>query len=129
MQSQRQMRNAFWYPSEMTEVYERLAEARRNAGFQTASEAAERFGWKGSTYLGHENGSRGFRADKAHIYARAFGVSANWLLYGDTAQPTEIQNGLPTPADTSPATERGFFMRAIRQALRFLCVVTHFALT
>ncbi len=67
----------------MNERETRLAQARREAGFTSASEAAERFGWKASTYLGHENGSRGITAAKAETYARAFKVPAAWILYGD----------------------------------------------
>lgn len=76
----------------------RLSESRRKAGFATASEAADRFGWKLSTYLGHENGSRGFRADKAKEYAKAFRVTANWLLYGDN-EPQQVEFGMPAPDD------------------------------
>jgi phage repressor protein C with HTH and peptisase S24 domain len=68
--------------SKMDSREERLVEARRNAGFPSASEAAQQFGWTVSTYLGHENGSRGITASKAEVYARAFKVSPEWLLYG-----------------------------------------------
>lgn len=61
---------------------ERLRQARQNAGFESAAEAARRHGWSVPTYSGHENGSRGFTADTAQDYARAFRVSPSWLLYG-----------------------------------------------
>ncbi len=64
------------------EPHERLREARQAAGFATAGEAAERFRWTTQTYRAHENGSRGFRPTAAKIYARAFKVSPQWLLYG-----------------------------------------------
>jgi len=65
------------------EPHERLQWARERAGFETATEAARALGIAEPTYLGHENGSRGFRrvADK---YARRFGVSLEWLLTGRT---------------------------------------------
>lgn len=60
----------------------RLRQAREAAGFSSASEAAARFEWKGPTYLGHENGSRGYDDEMALIYARAFKVTPEWLLFG-----------------------------------------------
>lgn len=39
-------------------------------------------GFPVSTYLAHENGSRGYPAKKAEIYARKFKVREQWLLYG-----------------------------------------------
>jgi len=61
---------------------DRLKQARAAAGFETAALAAERVGVPYHTYAQHENGTRGFRADKANLYARAFGVSPVWLLFG-----------------------------------------------
>jgi phage repressor protein C with HTH and peptisase S24 domain len=61
---------------------ERLRQARIEAGFQDGTEAARRFGWTVPTYLSHENGTRGFRADKAQDYARAFKVAPEWLMFG-----------------------------------------------
>lgn len=61
---------------------DRLKQAREAAGFERAADAAARFGWRPSTYYGHENGSRGLKPDVATIYARAFRVSPEWLLYG-----------------------------------------------
>jgi phage repressor protein C with HTH and peptisase S24 domain len=71
------MQNAF-----MSEMYERLAAARKEAGYPTASAAAEALGVKEPTYLGHENGSRGFKRDSADQYARKFHVGLEWLLTG-----------------------------------------------
>jgi phage repressor protein C with HTH and peptisase S24 domain len=61
----------------------RLREARRAAGFETAADAVQRFGWKQSTYLAHENGQNGLRPETARIYAKAFRASAAWLLTGE----------------------------------------------
>ena len=63
-------------------LHERLALARREAGYATAREAAEALGVKEPTYNGHENGSRGFKRDSADRYARKFRVSLEWLLTG-----------------------------------------------
>jgi len=67
----------------MSEAYERLQWARERAGFDTATEAARALGIAEPTYLGHENGSRGFRR-VAERYARRFGVSLEWLITGRT---------------------------------------------
>jgi phage repressor protein C with HTH and peptisase S24 domain len=52
------------------------------AGFERASDAARAIGVAEPTYLGHENGSRGFRADDAQKYASRFGVNFEWLMTG-----------------------------------------------
>jgi phage repressor protein C with HTH and peptisase S24 domain len=65
----------------MKEPHERLQAARAAAGYQEASEAARALGIKEPTYLGHENGSRGFKS-RADQYARKYGVSLEWLLTG-----------------------------------------------
>jgi DNA-binding XRE family transcriptional regulator len=70
------MHNAFM----KSEESKRLEEARRRAGFDTASAAAEALGVNKQTYLGHENGLRGFRKDSAQLYARKFGVNVDWLF-------------------------------------------------
>ncbi|WP_128292035.1 MULTISPECIES: LexA family transcriptional regulator [Afifella] len=64
---------------------DRLRQARQDAGYATGSDAARAFGWAISTYLGHENGDRGFSSATAERYARAFRVSAAWLLTGEMA--------------------------------------------
>jgi hypothetical protein len=65
----------------VTEPYERLRQARIEAGYAEASDAARALGIRESTYLGHENGWRGFKA-RADTYARKFGVGLEWLLTG-----------------------------------------------
>ena len=76
----------------MTDPANRLRIARLRAGFQTAKEAAEALGFPVSTYLAHENGSRGYPAKKAEIYARRFKVREQWLLYGTGEGPGESGN-------------------------------------
>lgn len=66
----------------MQEPYERLQKARKNAKFKEATDAANAFGWKVSTYISHENGTRGLRPSVADRYAKALGVHPQWLLYG-----------------------------------------------
>lgn len=59
---------------------ERLRQARAKAGYRSAQEAAETFGWGVADYRHHENGTRGFSKDAAEKYARAFKVKPAWLL-------------------------------------------------
>lgn len=86
----------------MSDIAARLRAARKNSGYTNASEAAEVFGWKPSTYLGHENGSRGFKLDTAAEYARRFGVSVEWLMTGKGGREAlEVLNGHPAPEGSS----------------------------
>lgn len=64
------------------EPHQRLKQARIKAGFTLAKDAAERHGWKPSTYAAHENGQNELRPKVAQRYAEAFKVTASWLLYG-----------------------------------------------
>lgn len=63
-----------------TDKSERLRQARKKAGFESATEAAERFGWQVPAYRHHENGTRNFGPDAAKKYGRAFKVKPGWLL-------------------------------------------------
>jgi hypothetical protein len=76
----------------MSDASKRLKRARIDAGYLTATEAARRLRIDYSTYAGHENGSRGFGA-QAPIYARLYGVSVEWLLFG---------SGSPHPGQRDP---------------------------
>lgn len=73
---------------------ERLRWAREHAGYKKGTDAARAFGWTVSTYLGHENGDRIPRRDKAKRYAKAFKVRWEWLLEGDGPPTTK---GAPAP--------------------------------
>lgn len=65
----------------MSGMSDRLRQARVKAGYITAKEASEAMGVVYATYVGHENGSRGFFDDVAR-YARFFKVNAEWILTG-----------------------------------------------
>lgn len=58
----------------------RLKQAREKAGYDSAQAAADAFGWNAPAYRHHENGTRGFGADAAKKYGRAFKVKPGWLL-------------------------------------------------
>lgn len=81
------------------ELKQRLKWARKTAGFENASDAAIAVGEKIPTYLGHENGSRGFGRAKAEKYARRFKVSLEWLL---TNKGDPRSQGEPTAKGTVP---------------------------
>jgi SOS-response transcriptional repressor LexA len=78
-----------------------LKAAREGAGFETATQAAEAMRVPAPTYLAHENGSRGFPAQRAKQYADFFRVSPEWLLYGKGGAPTPEPAPVakPVPSD------------------------------
>ena len=65
---------------------DRLRQARIDAGFEYAKDAAEALGVSVSTYAAHEkgqdNGGRNFKEEAGKRYARRFGVSFEWLWLG-----------------------------------------------
>jgi hypothetical protein len=63
----------------------RLRQARQAKGFETATAAAEAYGWNRNTYVANENGNAPFSYRKAKEYAAAFGVRPEWLY--DAAGP------------------------------------------
>jgi len=69
----------------MTTPSDRLIEARRRAGFETAAEAARALNIAESTYAGHENGSRGIKLPSLDRYAKFFKVNFDWLVTGKGA--------------------------------------------
>lgn len=62
--------------------YKRLRDARKRAGYPSATAAADALGVVRTTYRTHENGDRAILPDSAQRYGTAFGVSPAWLLYG-----------------------------------------------
>ena len=86
----------------MIGISERLRHAREQAGFASASSAASRYQWVGSTYIGHENGNRGIKDATVGTYAHAFNVSVEWLRYGTGNGPGK------TPKPDKPIPVSGF---------------------
>ncbi len=79
----------------------RLKQARAAAGYETPSDAARAHprDINVNTLISNENGNRDISRKAAEKYARIFGVTAGWLLYGEdvtavTAQPAKI-GGIP----------------------------------
>lgn len=85
----RLLHNESRYDRRMSDPAERLRIARMRAGFETGKDAAQAMGFPVSTYLAHENGSRGYPASKAFTYARKYKVREQWLLYGVGPGPGE----------------------------------------
>lgn len=72
---------------------DRLRAARLKAGYETAEKAAAAFGWGAAGYRHHENETRGFGADAAGKYAKAFKVRAAWLMgMDDNDGPPTVSN-------------------------------------
>jgi DNA-binding XRE family transcriptional regulator len=69
------------YALRMDTPNKRLRAARKKK-FSSATDAADALGIPRATYIGHENGHRGFPAVRAATYARRFKVTEEWLLYG-----------------------------------------------
>ena len=67
------------------ERFLRLRQARTAKGFDSATAAADAFGWNRNTYVSNENGNAPFSYRRAKDYAAAFGVSPEWLY--DAAGP------------------------------------------
>ncbi len=114
-----QLHSGTLYAWHMPDAAERLRIARLRAGFTTGKEAAEAMGFAVSTYLAHENGSRGFPAGKASTYARKFKVPEVWLLYGTGPAPGAKGEGDETAeiidiVQHLPPIRRGEALRILR---------------
>lgn len=74
----------------METTADRLKQARQNAGYQSAREAADALGVNYTTYGQHENGTRGVPSRAAEKYARKFKVSLDWLISGNASSLTML---------------------------------------
>jgi phage repressor protein C with HTH and peptisase S24 domain len=73
-------------------LQQRLRQAREEAGYVSAAAAAREFGWNEGSYRHHENGTRGFDAEQADVYAKAYYVSTAWLLgIAEEKEPSNIE--------------------------------------
>ena len=88
------------------EPWERLRQAREDAGHASASAAAEALGVIPSTYLGHENGSRGIRSVTTERYARGLGCDASWILYGELSVQARAVPASPVPSEMVAVPDR-----------------------
>lgn len=104
----------------METIAHRLKFIREQRGYKTASKAAKAFGWKGSTYMGHENGDRSPRRDTVQRYAKAYRVPVGWLLSGEgtpeKAAKASINSGLDPEAVQKVLVDlASFFLRAVAE--------------
>ena len=81
-------------------VATRLQQARERAGYGSADQVAEAFGWP--DYAADENGERTLTSVRARLYAHAFHVDPEWLVSGDR----KPASGPGSPADTSAEAAR-----------------------
>lgn len=91
---------------------ERLRQARKDAGFESASDAANAFGWQASGYIHHENGTRAFNVEQAKRYARAFRVNPGWLLALDKVQSAPAQAPRERIVEVTGAVAAGIWREA-----------------
>ncbi len=78
----------------MGTVGERLKWARKEAGYESAADAARALGVIPQNVRDHEADRRGVSPDHAKAYGRLYGVSRDWLLFGG-----------PTPKRAAPDRE------------------------
>lgn len=81
----------------MNTPHDRLKQARKDAGYRTARDGAERLGVPYGTYAGHENGNRGIKPAEAESYAKAFKVRPEWILYGKVGPEPLTNSENPQP--------------------------------
>lgn len=83
------------------EIHDRLKQARIDAGYETAQDAADAYGWNAVTYRAHEAGDRGIKKSVAERYAKAFRVPFEWLFLGrgtrnaESAEIIDIWDRIP----------------------------------
>lgn len=95
--------------SVMSGSNDRLRLARERAGFPSARAAAIRFHWTVSTYASHENGQTPVPVKAAEKYARAFRVSAAWILTGEgeaSNRIVKVVGRVGAGAEVSPEEEQ-----------------------
>jgi SOS-response transcriptional repressor LexA len=78
----------------MNKINEKLIQARKDAGYDTAADAARAMGVPEPTYSGHENGNRGFGRAKAVKYAKFFKVPVSRFVTGEDERPGTGHPGL-----------------------------------
>lgn len=80
----------------MSEPRDRLIQARKDAGYESPSEAARvNRELNVNTVISHENGNRQISRKAAEKYAKAYNVDPGWLLYG--SQPEVERSNFDVP--------------------------------
>lgn len=98
------------YRDPMESPADRLKAAREKSGYDSAKGAAEAMGVPVATYIQHENGSRGYPAERAARYARFFRTTPEWLLYGrelsENLQAAQLGPQLPVQGSVAAGVWR-----------------------
>lgn len=98
----------------MSRAHDRLRQARLAAGYNTAADAANRFGWSRHTYISHEGGKRpAGLCMNAELYARAYRVDPEWLLYGRGRGP----GGMPSEPENITVPDQRILQLAVSYVL------------
>lgn len=71
------------------EVSNRLAALREKLGLDQAS-FAKSLGIEKNTYNAYERGKRPLTIETAKKIRRRYGISVDWLLFGDIGQPNQV---------------------------------------
>lgn len=72
---------------------ERLRALRKRKGYETAEQLALRTGFKTSSVIHHENGTRKITPERAEVYAQALNVKPELILYGKGFNQDYENNG------------------------------------
>lgn len=72
------------------EISDRLKQARVDAGYRSAAEAASANGWVTSTYSAHENGTRTPKPADFEKYARAFKADPCEIVFNQTVAKPRV---------------------------------------
>lgn len=82
------------WATDMDEPKDRIRKARIEKGFETAADAARAFGWTESTVRHHENGTRRANWQWAQKYARAYGVTPEYIMAGKGKPSEDVTLGV-----------------------------------
>ncbi|MCB1460932.1 MAG: transcriptional regulator [Nitratireductor sp.] len=84
-----------------------MRQARIQAGYETASDAARAFREiNQNTLISHENGNRAISRKAAERYGEAFGVPAGWILYNERPDVELHETSVPVLSMVSAGSLR-----------------------
>lgn len=99
---------------------ERLRKARIEAGYRSASKAAEAAGVPAPTLYHHENGTRKISSEAAEQYGAAFGVTGAWILFDEKTRVSlqeEWEQDVRQVADEQAAYSRENYRPSVAGAI------------
>lgn len=71
-------------------IARRIRHARCERGFDSPRAAARALGWNENTTKSHENGVRGVPLEEVRKYARAYGVTPEWIAFGSADATAKV---------------------------------------